>query len=206
MSFRRSGKRGQPSAALRLLLLALFFLCGVCLGQVLAGRVPAETGQELSAYLRGYLEADAPVTLGAVLSALLLYVRYPLLAALLGFASVGVLLLPGVTVMFGLFLSFSVSCFAAAFGSQGVLLALAALGPRCLVTLPCYFLLAVPSWESAAALASLSFGRGRRAAPVSYGSGWWTRTGVCCLILLAGVCAELLCVPPLLRMALELVF
>lgn len=206
MSFRQYGKRGQPSAAPRVLLLALFFLCGVCLGQVLATRIPADAGQELSAYLRGYLALDAPVTPGTALSAALLYLRYPLLAALLGFASIGVILLPGLTLVFGLFLSFSVSCFTAAFGPQGSLLALAVLGLRCLVTLPCYFLLAVPSWESAAALARLSFGRGRRSAPVSYGSGWWTRVGVCCLILLAGACAELLCVPPLLRMALERIF
>ena len=40
---------GQPSFLPRLLFLAAFFFGGVCLGQVLAGRVPDATGQELAA-------------------------------------------------------------------------------------------------------------------------------------------------------------
>ena len=39
----------------RLLLLALFFFGGVVLGQVLAGRVPDTTGDELSRYLTDYI-------------------------------------------------------------------------------------------------------------------------------------------------------
>lgn len=206
MSLKQRGKGGQPSPLPRILLLSLFFLCGVFLGQVLAGRVPAAAEQELTEYLRGYVTLDSHISPQTVLSAVLLYVRYPLLAALLGFASIGVVLLPGVTAAFGFFLSFSVSCFAAAFGPDGVVLALAVLGLRCLVTLPCYFLLAVHSWGSSAMLASLSFGRGRRSAPVTYGSKWWTRFVVCFLVLLAGVCAELLCAPLFLRMALERIF
>ena len=118
----------------RLLLLALFFLAGVLLGQVLSGRVPDTTGDELR--------------------------RYPLFAFLLGFASIGVVLLPCVTAAYGFFLSFSVCCFTAAFGVDGVLLALAVFGLRCLVTLPCYFLLAAASWGTSAGLAAVSFGRG----------------------------------------------
>ena len=51
-----------------------------------------------------------------------------LLAFLLGFASVGAVLLPALTAAYGFFLSFSVCCFTAAFGRSGVLLALAAAG------------------------------------------------------------------------------
>lgn len=47
------------------------------------------------------------------------------------------------------FLSFSVCCFTAAFGVDGILLAFAVFGLRCMVTLPCYLLLAVSSWEAA---------------------------------------------------------
>ena len=42
----------------RLLLLALCFLAGVILGQVLAGRVPAETGTELNRYLEDYVRVS----------------------------------------------------------------------------------------------------------------------------------------------------
>ena len=188
-----------------LLLLALFFLAGIILGQVLAGRVPAETGEELNRYLEDYvrLGGQSGWSAAAALSAVVIYFRYPLLAFLLGFASIGVVLLPFVTVAYGFFLSFSVCCFTAAFGADGVLLALAVFGLRCAVTVPCYFLLAVPSWGTSAALASVSFGRGRRCAPVTYGRGCWLRLGLSAAALLAGVCAELLLSPALLGMMLE---
>ena len=95
-----------------------------------------------------------------------------------------VVVLPLVTVAYGFFLSFSVCCFTAAFGADGVLLALAVFGLRCAVTVPCYFLLAVPSWGTSAALASVSFGRGRRCAPVTYDRGCWLRLGLSAAALL----------------------
>ena len=49
----------------------------------------------------------------------------------------------------------------------------------------------------------MSFGRGRRTAPVVYGQACWVRFGACCLALLAGVCAELFLSPVLLRLMLE---
>ena len=172
----------------RLLLLALFFLAGVLLGQVLSGRVPDTTGDELRRYLEDYvrLGGEGAPTVQTALSALVIYFRYPLFAFLLGFASIGVVLLPCVTAAYGFFLSFSVCCFTAAFGVDGVLLALAVFGLRCMVTLPCYFLLAAASWGTSAGLAAVSFGRGRRTAPVVYGRACWVRFGACCLALLAG--------------------
>ena len=186
---------GQPSFLPRLLFLAAFFFGGVCLGQVLAGRVPDATGQELRRYLEGYLALEN----GGLTSG-------DLWAALLGFASVGVVLLPLTSTAFGFFLSFSVSCFTAAFGSDGVLLALAVFGLRCAVTLPCYFLLAVPALGTSGALASLSFGRGRRAAAVTYGREHWRRLAVCAGILAIGLCVDLLWGQRLLRLLLERLF
>lgn len=196
---------GQPLP--RLLLLAACFFGGVCLGQVLAGRVPDATGQELGRYLRDYLQVDGQaVTVRSAGAALALYGRYPLLAFLLGFASIGVILLPCVSAAFGFFLSFSVSCFTAAFGPEGVLLALGVFGLRCAVTLPVFFLLAVPALGTSAALASVSFGRGRRVAAVTYGREHWRRLAVCGGVLLAGVCVDLLWGPRLLRFLLERMF
>ena len=201
---RRPGGQDHTSTLPRLLLLAGFFLGGLLLGQVLAGRVPDDTGGELRRYLADFFRLDdsGGVSVRAALSTLVIYFRYPLAACLLGFASVGIVLLPCVTAAYGFFLSFSVCCFTAAFGADGVLLALAVFGLRCLVTMPCFFLLAVPAWGTSAALAALSFGRGRRAAPVIYGRDWWMRLGAAALALLAGVCVELLIGPWLLRLAL----
>ena len=184
----------------RLVLLALCFAGGVFLGQVLAGRLPEAVGTQLGEYLDGYVRLDRTASPDAVLPALVLYFRYPLLAFLLGFSSVGVVLLPCLTIAFGFFLSFSVCCFTAAFGADGLLVALAALGWRCLVTLPVFFLLAVPGWGFSAGLAAVSFGRGQRPSPA--GRDWWLRAAVCGVVLLAGVCVELVLPPVLLRLAL----
>lgn len=205
MIWKKHGKDGQSAPLPRLVLLALFFLGGVLLGQVLSSRVPATTGDELGRYLTEYLRLDGGTerTAAAALSAAVIYFRYPLLAFLLGFTSLGVLLLPCVTAAYGFFLSFSVCCFTAAFGTDGVLLALAVFGFRCAVTLPCYLLLAVPAWGSSAALAALSFGQGRRAAPVIYGKSCWVRFGGVMAALLAGMCVDLFLSPWLLRLILE---
>lgn len=208
MKWKRQNRGGgQPSFLPRLLFLAAFFFGGICLGQVLAGRVPDATGQELRRYLESYLSLEGGgLTPSDFWAALVLYGRYPLLAFLLGFASIGVVLLPLTSAAFGFFLSFSVSCFTAAFGLDGVLLALGVFGLRCAVTLPCYFLLAVPALRTSSALASLSFGRGRRAAAVTYGREHWRRLAVCSGVLAAGLCVDLFCGQRLLRLLLERLF
>ena len=205
MIWKKQGNDGQSAPLPRLVLLALFFLGGVLLGQVLSGRVPDATGEELGRYLTDYLrlESDTERTAAAALSTAVIYFRYPLAAFLLGFTSLGVFLLPCATAAYGFFLSFSVCCFTAAFGTDGVLLALAVFGLRCVVTVPCYLLLAVPAWGTSAALASLSFGRGRRAAPVVYGRNCWVRFGGVMAALLVGMCVDLFLSPWLLRLILE---
>jgi len=171
------------------------------MGQAFSSAAAETTGQELTTYLRGYLSLEPELSGRTAVSALVLYFRYPLLALLLGYSSIGVILLPMTAAAFGFFLSFSVCCFAAAFGSDGVLLALAVFGVRCLISLPCFFLLAVSAWENSAALAS--FGRGRRTASVHRGRFYWQRTGLCTAALLAGACFEWFCSPWLLRLVLE---
>ena len=204
MKWKTRSKGGPPSFLPRLLFLAACFFGGVCLGQVLAGRVPVETGRELSGSLTASLpRGDGGATPASLWAAVVLYGRYPLLAFLLGFASIGVLLLPLSAVAFGFFLSFSVSCFTAAFGADGVLLAIGVFGLRCAVTLPCYFWLAVPALGTSGALASLSFGRGRRVAAVTYGREYWRRLAVCGAVLALALCVDLLCGPRILRFLLQ---
>ena len=197
---RRQTVRGRSFSGL--VLLAFFFAGGILLGQALAGRVPDGTGAELRRYLTDFLrlEDGAAEDARAALSAVVLYFRYPLAAFLLAFTAAGALLLPCVTLVFGCCLSFSVSCFTAAFGTEGALLALAVMGLRCLVTMPCYFLLARPAWAMAAA--RLPIGRGRRTAPVACGKAWWRLCGAVALVLLAGVCVELVLPPRMVALVL----
>lgn len=206
MIWKKRGRDGQSAPLSRLVLLALFFLGGVFLGQVLSGRVPDATGDELGRYLTDYLRlegGEAEQGARAALSTAVIYFRYPLAAFLLGFTSLGVLLLPCATVAYGFFLSFSVCCFTASFGTEGVLLALAVFGLRCAVTLPCYLLLAVPAWGASAVLAGMSFGQGRRMAPVDYGRQFWLRVGAVSAVLAAAICLDLFLSPWLLRLVLE---
>lgn len=189
-------KRQEPSFLPRLLFLAAFFLGGVFFGQVLAARIPGETGVELSRYLQGYMALcgqEAAFSDRRLVAACVLYLRYPLLAFLLGFASAGVFLLPLATAVLGLSLSFAVSCFTAAFGAEGIALAVGAFGLRCAVTLPCYFWLAVPALDAACALTKLSLGRGQSAGMPRYWATNWKRFVVCIGILLGAVCIEMLC-------------
>ena len=173
----------------RLLLLALFFLAGVLLGQVLSGRVPDTTGDELRRYLEDYvrLGGEGAPTVQTALSALVIYFRYPLFAFLLGFASIGVVLLPCVTAAYGFFLSFSVCCFAAALGRDGVLLALAALGLRCLFVLPCTLCLA----DAGFAQACRAMPRLRPRRPELN----WRMLLFCVFVLLTGTVVECAIVP-----------
>ena len=190
---------------LGLLFLALFFLIGVILGQVLAAQLPTSIGIELDRYLRHFLVLEELISTQTVFASLALYLRYPLLAFLLGFTAVGVLLLPCTAAAFGFFLSFSVSCFTVAFGNDGILVALAVSGIRCGITLPCFLALGASSWKTSAGLANLSFGKGRRLTPVMYGRVCWVRFAVCTAALVLGMCVDLFVSPWLLRLALEYV-
>ena len=202
---RQAVQRQERSFLLGLVLLALFFSAGIVLGQVLSERVPAGTGEELERYLTGYfsLSRDRSPDRKVLLSTLLIYFRYPVLAFLLGFASAGVVLLPVVTVAYGFFLSFSVCCFAAAFGGAGVLLALAVFGIRSLVSVPGFFLLAVPALRSAALRSSLPFGRGKRVASAESKTGRWKRLFAVSAALLAALLLESALSPGLLRLVWE---
>lgn len=176
------------------------------MGQVLSGRVSNGMDEELKHYLNSYftISDEAKVSVRTTVSALIIYFRYPLLAFLLGFASVGMFLLPVLTMVYGFFLSFSVCCFTAVFGSNGVLLALSVFGLRCLITLPCYFFLAVPAFRNATSLAAVSFGhRTTRLAPVHYGMDWWVHLCIVFVVLLSGAMTELFLSPHLLHYVLE---
>lgn len=198
-----SGGRESGSFLPRLIFLAICFAAGVILGQVLSVRVADDVSGELVHYLSSFfsLSDGENSASGTLLSTLVVYYRYPLLAFLFGFASVGVVLLPLLSAAYGFFLSFSVCCFTAAFGSDGVLLALCVFGLRCLITLPCYFLLAVPSFRNAVSLAAISLGREARDFPIRYGSVWWMRLCIAAGVLLAGALAEQLLSPCLLSLA-----
>ena len=117
-----------------LILLSLCFFIGILSGHIISRSVSADSSAELYRYLSDFFQVNLHYAASdSFLSALLLYYRYPILAFLFGFSSIGVIGLPLLSAAFGFFSSFSAGCFVLTFGKSGVLLALAAFGFRCLL-------------------------------------------------------------------------
>lgn len=181
--------------------LSVRFLIGVCLGQVLA-RLSPDAAPALRQSLADYYRTrrTAAPDLSLTLVTLWTWFRGPLLAYLWGFTSIGVPLARLTAIAYGFLLSFSVGCFAAAFGWAGILLSAAAMGIRVLVTLPCFFALSLTSMERAAWLFRLASGRLRY--PESYPARR-VCVAVCAAALLAGAALDLTVTPRLLRLTLD---
>ena len=174
---------------LRGLLLALLFLAGALAGHLYAGTCGEEAQGALDQYLTDYCAV--------------MYFGYGLALFLLGFSSAGVALIPALSGLFGFLTMYTVSCFVRCYGRSGVLLAMGVLLVRLVFTLPCFLALAGAAWPLSIELFTLSFGRGKRSAPVLYGSRYFLLFVLCAVILAAGVCCERLITPLLFRMALE---
>lgn len=188
---------------LRSLLLALFFLTGAMMGHLYAGACGEEAHTALEEYLRDYCAVyDAGGVAVSMASCIAIYFGYVLLVFLLGFSSAGVALIPALTGLFGFLSMYTVSCFVRCYGRSGVLLALGVLAVRLIFTLPCFLALAGEAWPLSIELFSLSFGRGKRSAPVLYSGRYFILFVVCVAILTVGVCCERFLTPLLFRLAL----
>ena len=188
---------------LRELLLALFFLVGALAGHLCARSWDAVAQSALSGYLRDYCAVyDAGGVSASLGGCVLLYFGYTVLVFLLGFASVGVALIPALSGVFGFLTMYTVSAFVCCFGRQGAALAAGALLVRLLFTLPCFFAMAGAAWPLSTELAMLTFGRGRRSAPVLYGNRYFILFVLCVIILTLGVFCERLLTPLLFRLAM----
>ena len=189
---------------LRGLLLALFFLAGALAGHLYAGTCGEEAQGALQQYLTDYCAVyDTGCAAASLLSCVVMYCGYGLALFLLGFSSAGVALIPALSGLFGFLTMYTVSCFVRCYGRSGVLLAMGVLLVRLVFTLPCFLALAGAAWPLSIELFTLSFGRGKRSAPVLYGSRYFLLFVLCAVILAAGVCCERLITPLLFRMALE---
>lgn len=183
--YRRARLAKPPQT--RVWLLSLFFAAGILAGFLARRTVKPEDLSALGGYVSDYaaLTVQQPADIISVIWA---YLRYPAAAFLLGFTAWGVMLLPLLCTAQGFFLSFSVHCFAASLGRGGAVLALAALGVRCLFVTPC--LLAAASDSFAAA-----WRRAERQKPEMRDR---RRLLICVFVLLTGMAAECALVPRLL--------
>lgn len=194
--------RWDPSV-LRALALAGLFLAGALAGHMYAGSCGDEVQSALGQYLGDYCRLyDAGGVEVSMLSCVVLYFGYAAALFLLGFSAVGVALIPALSGVFGFFSMYAVSCFVRCYGRAGVLLAMGALLVRLVFTLPCFLIMAGAAWPLSIELFLLSFGRGKRSAPVLYGSRYFLLFVLCAVVLAVGVCCERLLTPLLFRMAL----
>lgn len=204
MKLRRDIHRAQTSQprSLRLMMLCAFFAAGIAAGQVAAALVLRDGGgAELTEYLQRFsvLLAQGAQDAPSVLRVFGVYFQVPLLVLLLGYCSFGAAAIPLVCAVHGFALAFSVACFLGAFGRQGLLLALAAMGVRAAVTMFCGLVLG--QWAFRRALCRL---RGKK--PESETAAERRQLLVCVPLLLMAALFELALVPQLIRAALEQLF
>ena len=198
MKLRKNGAHPAVKSDMRFWILCVCFLLGMAAAR---RSISTDALAQLGAYVQSYAQladgrSQQPVS---VLSAAAAYLRYPLLAFLFGLSAAGVALIPLLCAAQGFFLSFSVCCFTAAFGVDGyaaglrltaiygVLLALAALGLRCLFVLPCTLCLA----DAGFAQACRAMPRLRPRRPELN----WRMLLFCVFVLLTGTVVECAIVP-----------
>lgn len=180
-------------ASAGLLVSAAFFLLGVLLGHAAAVCCAQPLGEELACYLDALLalRTERAISFSALFETLGCFFRAPAAVFLLGFASLGVVLIPCVCALQGFLFSFSLFCFSAALGRSGFFVLAVLFAARLLVVLPCMLLLGGASMETSYALAALSLGQGKRVRGVTCGRRAWLRFGKVCVCLLFGAMAEL---------------
>lgn len=176
---------------------AAFFFLGGLGGCLAACYVEGAAADSLSAYIGGFLRMAQAGGLAhpAVLGVIWNTARWPVLAVLLGFTSLGLLGLPVLFCARGFLLAFSIASFVRIFGGMGCFLAFLVFGVTGIFSVPALFVLGVQSFLAAQALAGRFWGEGRPAP--AYGSAYFLRCGVCAAALVLCVVLECLAVPAL---------
>ncbi len=169
--------------------MALFFICGVAAGQVLAAGAPDSVSDELREYILEYGELNQKISWKSVLTTAVTYARYPLIAAPLGLIPGGIAFLCVFITIYGCLISFAAGSFANAWGEFGIVMGLASMGLRCLITLLCFFLLAPPVSDSPDLIKFIKFP----------GEIWRRRVILCVILLITGILMEITLIPHILR-------
>ena len=185
---------------LGVIFLAFCFLCGGFIGYLCVSLSDHSSREALNAYLRDYcslVEVERmPIPIKRCLP---IYFGYGLIAFLSSFSLLGIICIPAAAFAFGFNTMYAVSCFAFAFGRNGVVLALSSTIVRLLFTLPCFFLISDKAWPISGRLALLSFGK--RCDPKVYRGSYFTLFLACVLFMTVGVFCECLVTPHLFRLA-----
>ena len=148
----RYGRRGDGPAFGRLSALIFLTLCfgvGLAAGCCFASYLGSEAGGHLSSYLNGYfsLIREDEVVRASFFAVLWEVLRWPLAAGVLGLTAFGTLAVPGIFLIRGFLLSYTVSVFLLLFGSEGLPLALAVFGISSILSVTGLFVVGVDAFE-----------------------------------------------------------
>ncbi len=183
-------------------LTGVFFLAGLVAGCLVAGRIQPEALVTLSDYLESSLTRMTQGGTGVMGHALFTAFLMPTLVFILGYTIPGVAGIPLVMAARGFLLSYAINLFYRVFGSSGLIIALGALIPQSLLSLPCLFLLASQGMMCSLSLLSSFRGKGRRLPP--NGRTVWRRVLICAAVLTASALLEAFVSPRLLSAILPL--
>ncbi len=131
---------------------ASFFFFGALIGTVSANYIPPDRVSDL----RDLILDGSGVLYGCknLFGFFLAAVPFHFAAFLLGFAVPGFLLIPLLSCLKGFFISFTAAALLRALGRGGFLIVFSGLGLPCFISLPCFFILAVQSFNASLELAS----------------------------------------------------
>lgn len=168
---------GETTPALAVL--AVCFLAGGLLGALAAANASAGGAEGLDAYLSAFLsQAQGGLLRSPSLPAQIWTVaRWPGLAVLLGFSTVGLVGIPLLFGVRGFLLSFSIASFVRVYGAAGGLLAALVFGTSGCIAVPILFVLGVQGLQASRALAVRLLEERRRMLP--YDRAYWLRCGLC---------------------------
>jgi len=197
MTWKQSRVGAERGSDLAMVLCCGIFLCGAILGIVAAGFI-GDT-EELYGHVAGYLTQleEGVEARPALFDTLWTTCRYHLLVVFCGFSLLGALCIPVVCGLRGFYLGFSIAAVMRALGAGGWFVAAGLFGPAAILTLPCFFLLAVQAFGASLALLRAASG-GRTLPRPLYGRSYASRCALCAVILLAAVLVELYVTPRLL--------
>lgn len=192
------------SATVSLILLAALFLLGGLAGDMYSRSCDEVSRAALREYLSDYcfLYSQNGEN-SSLLRCVVLYSGYVCVAFLMGFSSLGVILTPVLSAVFGFSSFYTVSCFTQTYGGSGVVLAAALIVIRLLFALPCFFLVASEALPLSFRLAALTVGRSKRIEPLFYNSRYFILFALCLAALCVGICCERLLTPLLFRAAVS---
>ena len=174
---------GRTDNSLSFILLILSFLAG-CLAGSLIGSL-----FEFDSALNDFAGISALETTGAV-SVFFRFIRFHLVAFLLGSSYFGIVLLPVLSCIRGYALSCTAATIISCYPQNGIIMAILILGIPAIISLPCFFTISIDGFSASARLFHLVRGNSAPAKDKLY-----ARTLFCLPFLIGGSLIEFKLVP-----------